>query len=136
VRNGCLRATPSNCRVSDWPLLSARSIADSSRSIPATPSRRAICTFDERIISRLLKSCATLPTSVPSASILRDWRYADSIERRIDASACQRSHASSSAPRRRSDSQITHHSAIDGVNIDTISTLRCRYHAAQIADVR
>ena len=127
LRNGCLRATPSNCRVSDWPLLSARSIADNSRSSPGAPRRRAICRLAETIISRLLKSCATLPTRLPSASILRDWRYADSIERRIEASACQRSHASSSAPRRRSDSQITHHSTIDGVNIDRISTLRCRY---------
>ncbi|CAJ7772221.1 Uncharacterised protein [Burkholderia pseudomallei] len=32
LRSGCLRATPSNWRVSDWPFFSARSIAASSVS--------------------------------------------------------------------------------------------------------
>jgi len=49
----------------------------------------------------------------------------------MDASACQRSQASSSLARRRSDNQITPHSTTHGANKDSISTLTCRYHAAQ-----
>ncbi len=74
LRSGCLRATPSNWRVSDWPFFSARSMAVSSMSRCAAPRRRTIWILLEMIISRLLKSCATLPTRLPSASILRDCR--------------------------------------------------------------
>ncbi len=117
--SGCLRATLSKRRASASAPAVARSTAKISRSSPLKFLRRASSIFAATTISKLLKSCATLATRLPSAPMRRNCRLDASAESRMATSACQRSHAACCARNWRSENNTSTQTATHGAAVIT-----------------
>jgi hypothetical protein len=103
-----------------------------------TALRKPLCRtsdmFAATTISKLLKSCATFATRLPSAPMRCKCRLAASADRRRPTSDCHRSHARCSSRRRRSENTISSQTTTQGNAVNPATTIRCGHHCANIAE--